>query len=103
MIKNYEKKFAYLVRKQGGICPIAKTRDKWAEAPTELHHRCHRTSWAIKKFPLFIDSLWNLMAVNHNWHMQWPSFAKISFFEAEKREAFLQRHPMIAKAVNCED
>ena len=102
MIKNYGKKFAYLLRRQNGICPIAKAKDGWAETPTSLHHRCHRTKWAKKKFPLFIDSVWNLMAVNFHWHLQWPSFARISHMEAEKREEFLQRHPAIARAVNFE-
>jgi len=103
VIKNYEKKWTYLLRRQHGICPIGKAKDGWAEAPTELHHRCHRIGWAVRRFPLFMDSVWNLMAVNHNYHMQWPSFGKISYEEAARRERFLQRHPMIARAVNCEE
>ncbi len=103
MIANYDLKFAYLLRRQNGICPIAKAKDGWAEAPTSLHHRCHQAKWAKKKFPLFIDSVWNLMAVNFHWHTQWPSFARISHMEAQKREAFLQRHPAIARVVNFEE
>lgn len=103
MIANYEKKFAYLLRRQGGCCPIAATKKRWAVTPTELHHRLHNLKWARKKFPLFIDSVWNLMAVCHWAHMEWPSYGKISYLEAERREAFLQRHPLIARAVNMEN
>jgi hypothetical protein len=94
------------MRRQQGLCPIisAKYRGHYKyPRPTELHHRCHRVGWAVKRFPLFIDSVWNLMAVNHDAHMQWPSFGKISYEEAERREKFLQRHPQIARAVNCEE
>ncbi len=103
MIKNYDAKFAYLLCRQHGICLIAKAKDGWAEAPTSLHHRLSRSKWAKKKFPLFIDSVWNLMAVNHDWHMKWPGFGRISFIEANDREAFLERHPAIAQAVNFEE
>ena len=55
MITNYDKKFAYLNRKQDGLCPIAKEEgDLWS--PTELHHRLARHKLCIKRFPLFIDS-----------------------------------------------
>ena len=103
MIKNYEKKWAYLMRRQKSICPIAKAKKGWAELPNELHHRHPRSELGKKKFPLFIDSLWNLMAVNHDFHMSWPSFAKIRWLEAEKRQKFLERHPDIAKKLNMED
>lgn len=43
------------------------------------------------------------MAVNHDYHMMWPSFAKINWLEAEKRQKFLERHPLIARAVNLEE
>jgi len=103
VIANYNKKFDYLLYRQRGLCPIAKQKDGFAQPPSDLHHRCHRTKWATKRFPLFIDSVWNLMAVNHFWHMMWPSYGKISWLDAEKREAFLRRHPMMARAVNMED
>jgi hypothetical protein len=32
--------------------------------------------------------------------MKYPSFERITFQEAEKREAFLRRHPAICCAVN---
>jgi hypothetical protein len=102
MVANYERKFQYLWHHQHGRCPIAWS-EGWFELPTELHHRAHRTKWARRRFPLFIDSVWNLMAVAHDWHMRYPSFGKISWLEAERREQFLERHPAIARAVNMED
>ena len=98
-MKNYHAKQFYLTRKQKGMCPIAKAHGETA-APQELHHRLHNTKINKRLYPLFIDSVWNLMAVDHDWHMMYGSFGKISVLEAEKREAFLERHPMIAAAVN---
>ena len=46
--------------------------------------------------------MWNLLAVSHALHMKRPNYKRIGWHEAEKREAFLQRHPEIAKAVNME-
>ena len=98
-MKNYHAKQFYLIRKQRGRCPIADAHESLAPA-MELHHRLHKTIVNKRLFPLFIDSIWNLMAVDHDWHMMYGSFGKISVLEAEKREAFLERHPMIADAVN---
>ncbi len=69
-ISNYEKKFHTLVNRQGGCCAIAAANGEFA-TPTELHHaRCHDTKWSRMKWPLFIDSIVNLMAVSHEWHMK---------------------------------
>lgn len=102
MIGNYQRKMHYLSRRNGGHCVIAEAHGAWAPI-TDLHHRHARSKWARRKFPLFIDSLWNLLPVNNKWHLRYGSFARISKYEAEKRERFLERHPMIAKAVNMED
>ena len=101
-MKNYHAKLIYLFDKQRGICPIAKAHYGHA-LPNELHHRIHNTKVNRRLYPLFINSIWNLMAVDHNYHMMYGSFGKISVLEATKREAFLERHPMIAAAINMED
>lgn len=90
------------MRRQKGCCPIAAAYDKFAK-PQSIHHRLHNSKVNRKEFPLFINSIWNLYLVNHNWHMMYPSFGKITVLEAYKREAFLQRHPAIAKRVNLEE
>ena len=100
-MKNYHVKLNYLIRKQKLLCPIAVAHHGLARS-RELHHRLHNTKVNRRPYPLFIDSVWNLMAVNHNYHMMYGSFGKISVLEATKREAFLERHPAIAKAINFE-
>jgi len=100
-MKNYEAKMMYLIRKQNGQCPIALESGKDI-FPLELHHRTHNTKVNRKLYPLFIHSVWNLYAVDHIHHLMRPAFGKIVYREAAKREEFLMRHPMIARAVNLE-
>lgn len=102
-MKHYGEKFRFLVARQGGLCPIARERYGWAEAPTELHHRIHNTKVNRKLYPLYIDSVWNLAAVSHWSHMAFPSWGRISYREAAARERFLERHPRIAAAVNFDE
>ena len=101
-MRHYDEKFRYLVRRQGGLCPIAKERYGRAESPTELHHKLHNTKTNRKLYPLYIDSVWNLAAVAHWSHMALGSWGKISYLEAGKREAFLRRHPLLASWMNGE-
>lgn len=89
----------YLSRKYNGCCAIAKSKGKYARI-TELHHRAHNTKRNRKKWPLFIDSVWNLAPVNHDMHMMWPSALKIRDDEGDRKEAFLRAHPEVARAVN---
>jgi hypothetical protein len=101
-MKNHHAKLNYLARKQKLLCPIAKAHNGHA-LPGELHHRLHNSKVNRRLYPLFLNSIWNLWAVNHNYHMMYGSSGKISVLEATKREAFLKRHPMIARAINMED
>ncbi len=98
-IPNREAKMAYLVEHQYGYCPIAKS-EGWYEPVSELHHKVADSNVNCKLYPLLIHSLWNLVAVNHWWHGMHPHRFRMRYLEADKREAFLQRHPMIAKRLN---
>lgn len=102
MIAHHYEKLQYLSYKQRGECPIARAKNNIELQPTELHHRYPRTKLGLRRFPLFIDSVWNLMAVSHRGHMEWGSYGRIKWGEAERRERFLERHPAIARAVNME-
>ncbi len=104
MIPNYQAKFEYLYLKQNGRCAIATSHGRIA-AITELHHAGrHNTGADRKLYPLLVNSLWNLVAVNHLWHMKYPAWGKQKGTEwASKREAFLGRHPRIAKKLNMEE
>jgi len=105
MMPNYEKKLRYLMRKTHGVCPIALEKDGFSLGVTELHHIVHNTKVNRKLFPLLIHSVWNLVAVNHSWHMEYPTWGRRKDWqlEARRRESFLQRHPMMARRLNMED
>ena len=102
-IPNYEKKFHTLVARQGGCCAIAAAHGEIA-APTELHHaRCHNTKWARAKWPLFIDSIVNLLAVSHEWHMKRGGFGHWPESQIEWFEARMRKNPVLAARWNCRD
>ena len=98
-------RFNAIYRNQNGWCAIAESLDKVAEI-TELHHaHIHNTKPNRKRFPLLINSLWNLYGVNHHYHMANPSWSppkgRWSLMECDKREEFLNRHPLIRKGLQC--
>ena len=102
-ISNYEKKCHTLVARQGGCCAIAAAHGEFA-APTELHHaRCHDTKWARTKWPLFIDSLVNLLAVSHEWHMKRGGFGHWPESQIEWFAARMRKNPVLAARWNCGD
>lgn len=120
-IPHWKAKFDYLCRHQGGWCAISKSeatkkapggdfvrlfalRSGLYAEPTELHHAgIHNTEVNRKLYPLLIHSLMNLMAVNHHFHMKFDYYGRISYLEADRREAFLRRHPKIANCANNPD
>jgi hypothetical protein len=67
---------------------------------TELHHRLHNTKVNKKKYPLFLNSMLNLMPVCNMYHLTNPSYGKITDYQADKYERFLERHPKICAFVN---
>lgn len=101
MIPYYSEKVRYLREHQGGCCPIAMDKKGERQPVTEMHHKLvHKTKRNIKHFPLLIDSLLNLILANHDMHMSWPSWGKISDYQAYQIEHFLERHPRMASFVN---
>ena len=100
IMKNYEAKFKWLADKYHWICPIAKAYGKYRQV-TELHHsHIHNTKIFKKLYPLFIDSLWNLIPVNNAWHLKYGSFGKWPEERVSRCEIFLQRHKKIAEYLN---
>lgn len=87
-MKNYEAKYEYFLSKQHYFCAIAAEELEDAYM-TELHHKCHQKKWRHKKYPIFMDSILNLVGVSNKWHMHKPHFRKISDRQAEKYERFL--------------
>ncbi len=101
--EKYQSRFNAIYRIQFGWCAIADSLNEVAEI-TELHHtHIHNTKPNKKRYPLLINSLWNLYGVNHQFHManpSWsPSSGRWSLMECDKRENFLQRHPVIARSL----
>lgn len=102
-IPKRDQKALKLLSIYGYECPIAKSMGHWAECQ-EIHHALvHNTALNRKLYPRLMHSLWNLMPVNHYFHMNNGSFGIISQKEARSREDFLQRHPCIARVLNMED
>jgi hypothetical protein len=99
-IPHAKEKADYLKKHQHWQCPMSGLTLHL----TDLHHAgIHNSKVNRKKYPLFIHSLMNLKLINHKYHMENGSWGKISYLEADKRERFLERHPLIAKFVNMED
>ena len=102
MIPYYNEKLLYLYRHQKGRCAISgKVLERACK--TDLHHGFHNTKWARKKYPLFINSLFNLFLVDHDAHMQNPGACRINELQAEKYERFLEKHPKWQNLVNKVD
>ena len=102
-MKNYEQKFKYLANRQNWLCPIGLKKYGRKDPVHDLHHRiCHNTKLNRKKYPLFIDSMLNLQPVNHDNHLNNPSWGGVRNGEriAERWERFLERHPRLYFFVN---
>ena len=102
-VPNRVAKVTKLNQLQGFNCAIAASMNRHADTH-DLHHAGVANTIVNRKlYPRLIHSLWNLKLVNHWAHIQNPSFGRISYREARKREAFLEAHPCIAKKLNMEE
>ena len=82
----------YLARRLDYYCPIALEKYGLNICPDALHHaRKHNTKPNQKKYPRFLNSMLNLMAVkNDPYHLANPSFgAWRGDVQADKWEKFL--------------
>lgn len=104
--ERYLSNLNIIYQKQNGWCAIAESKNKVAEI-TELHHtHIHNTKPNRKRYPLLLNSLWNLYGVNHHYHMAFPSWSppagRWSLMECDRRERFLERHPIIAEKLHAD-
>lgn len=100
-MEHYIPKAEYLYIKQKGRCAITGKSLTGGPYYWDLHHAgIHNSKVNRKLYPLFIDSVWNLMLADHEAHLNCPLWGRISYIEADHRERFLRRHPMIAQAMN---
>jgi len=90
-IHNYKELFFYVSVVWGCMCPIAASHNKWA-SPESLHHRLPNSKINRKRFPLFIDSVFNVVPVDDNFHMKYPGWGQYKVFEADKIERYIIEH-----------
>ena len=95
---NYEDKLLYLLTHQKHECPIC---EHWLglSQPIDLHHQFSNTKWGKKKYPLFINSVLNLVAVHSECHLNHCSL-RITDYNANRYEKFLECHKKSAIFVN---
>lgn len=105
-MNNYDGKVLALHKKRNGNCLVCgQYINLFAYDPAQqhdLHHIMRNTKGNRKRYPLLIDSLWNLALLHHNCHIAVGNSIKTTDYIAGKKEAFLARHPMYAKVVNCD-
>lgn len=107
-IPRRDRKFVYLAERQDWTCPIwrdLQTRvgqNQWLEGRrvNALHHRLHNRKENRRRFPLFIHSMLNLVAVNNYWHLLEPRWGEIALAAADRIEATLHRWPKACAFVN---
>lgn len=80
-------------RHQGGCCAIC---GNLLGSDFQRHHaRIHDTKWVRLKYPLFIDSAFNIKLVHGDCHMMHPSHgrwpeAKVQWFEYRMLKAAMK-------------
>ena len=106
-MKHYRAKLLYLLNHQGrreklmafNECPACKKGMLYDDI--SMQHCAANHDWRRKKYPLFIDSILNLKLIHLICNTyKHRSFGRISDYNAERYEKFLQRHPGIAAWVN---
>ena len=70
-----------------GRCMCTPDCQKYA---TEVHHKLPQSKINRARFPLFIDSIYNLIPVSHNCHMSKP-LPRITPERADKYERYLEK------------
>ena len=87
-IDNYEDLWQYVFNIYGWQCQIAHSKGEYAP-PDQLHHKLHKSLKNMKRFPFFIDSIFNLIPVNHDWHEKYRNWGKTKVFQADKIERYI--------------
>lgn len=83
------------------FCPIYYQKKGHYKTPDALHHtKVHNTKINQKRYPQLINSLLNLTPVFNSYHILNASWGKISEYNADKIERFLERHPKASQFVN---
>ena len=89
VIPNYQELFMYVYLLWGGMCPIAASLKVYSVNPDQLHHRLHNERKNRIRFPLFINSVFNVVAVSEKYHTENRNWGKYSVFAADKIEQYI--------------
>lgn len=90
-MKNYELKKEKLYIQQNGKCPVCQK--ELLIGTTDLHHKMRNTKGNRKRYPLLIDSIYNLELIHHNCHISKHSSCGMMWdIEAEKLEKILKEN-----------
>ena len=65
-MKDYQKKFKVLADKQDWICPICEKTMHMSQHLSIDHKYKHNALWARRRWPYFIDSVYNLQLVHNH-------------------------------------
>ena len=93
-IPDYEKKFTHLFMHQNGRCAITGavlTKDK----KIDMHHVYAKKGWRCKLYPLYIDSVWNLVLAFNDSHTTKTKPKPPPEWKIRKAEGLLAMHPGI--------
>lgn len=118
--ENYDSKMQYLIHHQGYKCagcgkPVSMYKDYGRQAyydnytgeKLDFAHYYPRWDKNRKRCPLYIDSLWNGSVMHNHCNVarklpldrKGRRLMRTTYYIADKREAFLKRHPMWADFV----
>ena len=100
-MKHYDEKVEFLYLFQEGKCRITgeklRVGDKW-----DLHHIIDKGKKNRRRFPLYIDSILNLVLVSRSAHETKTKPSKPPLYVVDIIEKKLLTSPELCSMVNCE-
>ena len=84
----------------GRDCVIAAANGSSAPAEERHHARIHDKKWVRARYPLFVDSVFNILPVSHRWHMRYGGFGKWPERKVAWYEARMRKNPQLAAWAN---
>ena len=96
---DQEANFAKMRLRHSELAPL-NNEELLTKLRIDPHHRLHDSDENIKKYPLQIHSLWNLVPIYHEGHDENRNFWPVNDEMARERERFLEANPEISKFMN---
>jgi hypothetical protein len=101
-MKDYDEKFYYLIRKQGGKCAITgkKFTCRWL---IQMHHIIAKDKPSCRLYPDYIDCVWNLALVDGGSHDNDPLPKKPGWPEVALLNEIVRDYPGIEYEMTAEE